>query len=78
MAMSRAQERTTVYVVADDLNQALIDLASEWRTERRQHWVFDTDMPAGVGGRRRPSLGRHADNAIRRLDFRANAMLSRP
>ena len=33
--MSRAKERSTVYVVADSLDQAVEDLRREWGTDRR-------------------------------------------
>ena len=43
--MSRAKECSTVYVVADSLNQATEDLRREWGTERRLGWVIDTGTP---------------------------------
>lgn len=43
--MSRARGRTTVYAVADDLDQAAGDLRKEWRSERRQRWAIDTGTP---------------------------------
>jgi conjugative relaxase-like TrwC/TraI family protein len=47
VALSRAREHTTVHVTADDLEQALTDLATDWGTERHQRWINDT--PAGPG-----------------------------
>jgi hypothetical protein len=69
--MSRARESSHVYVVADDIQQAVEDLTREWTTERRQRWVIDTGTPAEPGARRRPDLARVVDNAIRRARLRA-------
>lgn len=46
MKMSRAKERSTVYVVADSPEQAAEDLRREWAAERRPAWVIDTGTPA--------------------------------
>ncbi len=43
--MSRAKERSGVYVVADSLEQAKEDLRREWGTDRRLGWVIDTGTP---------------------------------
>lgn len=43
--MSRARDCTTVYAVADDLDQVETDLRREWGTERRQRWAIDTGTP---------------------------------
>ena len=43
--MSRARERSTVYVVADDVDQAREDLVREWSAERRPSWVIDSGTP---------------------------------
>lgn len=43
--MSRARGRTTVYAVADDVDQAESDLRREWGSERRQRWAIDTGTP---------------------------------
>jgi hypothetical protein len=45
VSMSRAVERTTVYAVADDLDQARADLVQDWSVERRQRWAIDTGTP---------------------------------
>ncbi len=45
VSMSRARERSTVYVVADDLEQACGDLTQDWAAERRQRWAIDTGTP---------------------------------
>ena len=41
VSMSRARERSTVHVVADDVGQAVEELSSAWRSERRSRWVLD-------------------------------------
>lgn len=56
VAMSRARDTTYVHAVADDLDQATDDLTREWSTERRQHWVLDTDTPATETDHQRPRL----------------------
>ena len=43
--MSRAREHTSVYVVADSLDQATDDLRRKWGTDRRLGWVIDTGTP---------------------------------
>src|SRR5262249_29360031 len=43
--MSRAKERSTVYVVADSMAQAKDDLRCEWGTDRRLGWVIDAGVP---------------------------------
>ncbi|MDQ6725789.1 MAG: AAA family ATPase [Actinomycetota bacterium] len=43
--MSRAWEKACVYTVADSLDQAVEDLARDWRSERRQRWAIDTGDP---------------------------------
>lgn len=43
--MSRAKQRSTVYVVADSLDQAVEDLGREWGPDRRLGWVIDTGTP---------------------------------
>jgi conjugative relaxase-like TrwC/TraI family protein len=43
--MSRAWETSSVYTVADSLDQAVEDLARDWRSERRQRWAIDTGDP---------------------------------
>jgi hypothetical protein len=43
--MSRARQRSSVYVVADSLEQATDDLVREWGTDRRLGWVIDTGTP---------------------------------
>jgi hypothetical protein len=43
--MSRAWEKSSVYTVADSLEQAVEDLVRDWRSERRQRWAIDTGDP---------------------------------
>ena len=71
VAMSRARGTSHVYVVADDVDQAVEDLGAEWRREARQRWVLDTDEVAGDDGRRRPDLARRTDAAVRLARLRA-------
>jgi conjugative relaxase-like TrwC/TraI family protein len=44
--MSRAEERSTVYVVADSLDQAVEDLERSWSQSRRIGWAIDAGTPA--------------------------------
>jgi hypothetical protein len=44
--MSRAKDRSMVYVVADDIDQAREDPVREWSAERRPAWVIDSGTPA--------------------------------
>jgi hypothetical protein len=46
VSMSRAREHSTVYLVADDIDQARADLVQEWSSERRQHWAIDSGTPS--------------------------------
>jgi hypothetical protein len=54
VAMSRARDRTTIHTTADDLAQAVDDLAADWAVERHQRWI--TDSPATVGHENGPLL----------------------
>jgi ATP-dependent exoDNAse (exonuclease V) alpha subunit len=45
VAMSRARQRATVHAVADDLDQALDDIETDWTSDRRQRWLTDTTSP---------------------------------
>jgi ATP-dependent exoDNAse (exonuclease V) alpha subunit len=71
VAMSRARGTSHVYVVADDVDQAIEDLDAEWRRSTRQRRDLDTDEVAGDGGRRRPDLARRTDAAVRLARLRA-------
>jgi hypothetical protein len=66
--MSRARERSTVYVVADDVEQAREDLVREWSTERRPSWVIDSATPLTEPAPVEASLrvARPMRNALRR------------
>jgi hypothetical protein len=44
--MSRARERSTVYVVADSPEQAVEDLGRTWSRSRRIGWAIDQGTPA--------------------------------
>jgi conjugative relaxase-like TrwC/TraI family protein len=44
--MSRARECSTVYVVADSLDQATEDLSRSWAQSRRIGWAIDRGTPA--------------------------------
>lgn len=45
VGMSRARQRSHVYVVADSVEIAVEDLRRDWSTERRQRWAIDTGTP---------------------------------
>ena len=40
--MSRAGQRTTLHAVADNLDQALDDITTNWSNETRQQWITRT------------------------------------
>jgi ATP-dependent exoDNAse (exonuclease V) alpha subunit len=42
VANSRGRHHNTVYVEADNLEQAIEDLTQSWATERRQQWITDS------------------------------------
>lgn len=66
--MSRAKQRSTVYVVADSLDQAKEDLRREWETDRRLGWVIDTGGPVTdpLSAEMSPSVTRPVRDALRR------------
>ncbi|MDQ3643861.1 MAG: AAA family ATPase, partial [Actinomycetota bacterium] len=66
--MSRATDRSTVYVVADSVEQAAEDLRREWKVERRLTWVID--RPTGTG-RHTSGRPRDVDAALRRGELLA-------
>jgi hypothetical protein len=45
VAMSRARHSSHVYVVADNRDQAVEDLARDWSAEHRPRWAIDTGTP---------------------------------
>ena len=45
VAMSRARQSSTAWVVADDVDQAADDLARDWNTPRTPIWAIDTGLP---------------------------------
>jgi hypothetical protein len=71
VAMSRARRSSHVYVVADDLDQAVEDLVRDWSAERRPRWAIDTGAPApGLTlGCTRPSIP--PESALRLARLRA-------
>jgi conjugative relaxase-like TrwC/TraI family protein len=71
VAMSRARDTSHVYVVADDVDQAVEDLTIEWTADRRQRWVLDVDEPALDDRARRPSLARQTESTLRLARLRA-------
>ncbi|MGH9165417.1 MAG: ATP-dependent DNA helicase, partial [Acidimicrobiales bacterium] len=46
VAMSRARGTSHAYVVADDVETAVEDLARDWSAERRALWAIDSGTPA--------------------------------
>jgi hypothetical protein len=44
--MSRASRRSTIYDIADTVEQATEDLARDWSVSRRPAWVIDSNTPA--------------------------------
>lgn len=46
VSMSRARHRSTVWVVADDVDQAAEDLKRDWPREHRQRWAIDSGTPS--------------------------------
>jgi hypothetical protein len=61
--MSRSTDRSTVYVVADSVEQAAEDLCREWKVERRLTWVIDR---SAATERRAAGRPRDVDAALRR------------
>jgi conjugative relaxase-like TrwC/TraI family protein len=50
VALSRARYRTTIHTVADDLDQAIDDLAYQWHQPATQDWITLTHQPdPGLG-----------------------------
>jgi len=46
VSMSRARQHSTVWVIADDIDQAAEDLKRDWPRERRQRWAIDSGTPS--------------------------------
>ncbi len=67
VAMSRARERTHLYLVAEDLDQACEDLAQHWQQERRERWAIDIGTPQPGGDEVEPP----EPAAIRKLALQA-------
>lgn len=47
--MSRARHTAHVHAVADNIHQAVEDLAWDWSREKRQAWAIDTGTPEHPG-----------------------------
>ncbi|MGH8975595.1 MAG: hypothetical protein ACRD0C_20605, partial [Acidimicrobiia bacterium] len=71
VAMSRARHASHVYVVADNRDQAVEDLARDWSAEHRPRWAIDTGTPAAEfpPGRAHPPLP--PESALRLARLRA-------
>ena len=46
VSMSRARHHSTIWVVADDIDQAAEDLKRDWPRENRQRWAIDSGTPS--------------------------------
>jgi conjugative relaxase-like TrwC/TraI family protein len=68
VALSRARTTTQIHAVADNLDQARHDLTRDWTTERRDRWIHDTDSPAELGERPRPTLAPRHGPSNERLE----------
>jgi hypothetical protein len=68
VALSRARTTTQIHAVADNLDQARDDLTRDWTTERRARWIHDTDRPAELGERPRPTLAPRHGPSNERLE----------
>jgi len=66
--MSRATDRSNVYVVADSVEQAAENLQREWKVERRLTWVIDRPTAPDCRNAGRP---RDVDAALRRGELLA-------
>jgi hypothetical protein len=49
VAMSRARHSAHVHVIADNVRQAVEDLAWDWSREKRQAWAIDTGTSEAQG-----------------------------
>ncbi|MGH9281477.1 MAG: AAA family ATPase, partial [Acidimicrobiales bacterium] len=71
VGMSRARRSSHVYVVADDLDQAVEDLVRDWSAERRPRWAIDTGTPAPGLMPGHPAASIPPDSALRLARLRA-------
>ncbi|MGH2986579.1 MAG: hypothetical protein ACRDLO_07830 [Solirubrobacterales bacterium] len=71
VAMSRARHSSHVYVVADNRDQAVEDLARDWSAEHRPRWAIDsgTPVPEFPPSRAHPPLS--PESALRLARLRA-------
>jgi predicted nucleic acid-binding Zn-ribbon protein len=63
VSMSRARHHSIVWVVADDVDQAVEDLKRDWPRENRQRWAIDSGTPSTEP--QRVEHDRNADPAVR-------------
>jgi ATP-dependent exoDNAse (exonuclease V) alpha subunit len=68
VAMSRARTTTHIHAVGDDLDQVRDDLTRDWATDRRDRWIHDTDRPAELAERPRPTLTARRGPSNERLE----------
>jgi conjugative relaxase-like TrwC/TraI family protein len=68
---SRAREHTTVYVTADDLDQAREDLQRDWTHQTRQQWVTDTHQSGTTPDNTRRHELTPLQHAARRIQLEA-------
>jgi conjugative relaxase-like TrwC/TraI family protein len=68
---SRAREHTSVYVTADDLDQAVEDLQRDWSHQTRQQWVTDTHQQDTTPGDMRRHDLTPLQQAARRIQLDA-------
>jgi len=82
VAMSRARQTSTAYVVADDLDQAAEDLTRDWAARRTPTWAIDTALPAPDHVRSDPQTVEERDRAgiiaLRHAHHRLLATATRP
>jgi hypothetical protein len=69
--MSRARERSTVYAVADSVDQAVDDLQRDWAHDRRIGWAIDTGTPVRDGTAPLERRADRIDAALQRGRLRA-------
>jgi len=72
VAMSRARQRTDIHTVADDLDQAVEQLGSDWSVSHRQRWItaaHELEAPAQEHQPHRPpTIAERLDALQRRQD----------
>jgi conjugative relaxase-like TrwC/TraI family protein len=71
VGISRARRSSHVYVVADDLDQAVEDLVRDWSAERRPRWAIDTGTPTPGLAPSRNTASIPPESALRLARLRA-------